>query len=419
MKKYDVVIIWAWAAWFSAAGELDKIWKTYVIIWEKETFWWICPSLWCSPKKIGYKISNEILACKKYDENFEVDYEKVFKERFSFIWNYWEKYIKSLEKGDRNFLVWSAKFLNKNEVIVKLDNWEEEIVYGEKIIISTGSSAINMTDNWMDNAINSNDFFALEKFPKEKDIVFIWSGFISVELAFQAAMFWWKSQKVYIIWRSKTFLKTFDQSLVKILEKDLNNKWIFFIRNVTDISIEKISDDNFVLKTNNADFSEMNASLIIQAIWRKPNTNLDLEKVEVEFSKRGIWVNDFLETNIDNIFAIWDVNWLAQFTPYASLQWKVAVQNMFWKEQSKIQKTLPSNVYSSLVLSTYWESEKSAKDKAIEIKVESVITENSLYYKTHYGIDGLWFKFIFNEKSKKLIWFHSAWLSESCIYYFI
>jgi pyruvate/2-oxoglutarate dehydrogenase complex dihydrolipoamide dehydrogenase (E3) component len=70
---------------------------------------------------------------------------------------------------------------------------------------------------------------------------------------------------------------------------------------------------------------------ILNATGRAPNVhNLGLEAVHVDYdNRRGIYVNDYLQTTNNNIYSCGDCSSAFKFTHVADFQARIAVRNMF------------------------------------------------------------------------------------------
>ena len=71
------------------------------------------------------------------------------------------------------------------------------------------------------------------------------------------------------------------------------------------------------------------------AVGRKPNLEgLGLEEAGVRFSKKGIEVNDRMETNIPGVYAIGDVTGQWLLAHFALAQGEVAAENAMGQERT-------------------------------------------------------------------------------------
>lgn len=85
--------------------------------------------------------------------------------------------------------------------------------------------------------------------------------------------------------------------------------------------------EDIVLKLANG--QTVQGDMLLVAVGRTPNVDtLDLEKAGVTYTRQGIAVNDYLQTNVPHIYAIGDVTTGPKFTHYAGFQGAVAGRNV-------------------------------------------------------------------------------------------
>ena len=183
----------------------------------------------------------------------------------------------------------------------------KELTY-EKLILATGSKSnsipidgVNKEGVWY---IKKN-FEYLKKFRKtvlkSKNIVIVGGGFIGVEFAEEFSNI--KRLNISIIEKSEHCLATsFDEEFNIATEKKLKEKNVNIYTNTI---IEKITGKNKVefVQTKN---KKIPADIVILSIGAKPNINL-LKESKIKIGKNGgIKVNEYMETNFKDIFAVGD-----------------------------------------------------------------------------------------------------------------
>ncbi|HEY9363013.1 MAG TPA: FAD-dependent oxidoreductase [Chitinophagaceae bacterium] len=214
-----------------------------------------------------------------------------------------------------------ASFISADEVHVKLsgDN-EEKTIKAEKIFINTGSQPFMPpipgieTSNKVFTSISLMDQSVLVK-----KLAIIGGGFIGLEFADMYAEF---GAEVTLLDIAETFLPKEDKDIGDEVYKILTAKKINIL---TGVSVEKIEDIDKETVTvqykNKAGYEEaLEASAILVATGRKPMLEgLNIEAAGIKTNKKGyIEVDEFLKTNVANIWAIGDINGGPQFT-YISL----------------------------------------------------------------------------------------------------
>ena len=214
-----------------------------------------------------------------------------------------------------------ASFISADEVHVKLsgDN-EEKTIQAEKIFINTGSQPFipNIpgieTSHKVFTSISLMDQSVLVK-----KLAIIGGGFIGLEFADMYAEF---GAEVTLLDIAETFLPKEDKDIGDEVYKILTAKKINILTGVSVEKIEDIDKETVTVQYKNKDGYEeaLEASAILVATGRKPMLEgLNIEAAGIKTNKKGyIEVDEFLKTNVANIWAIGDINGGPQFT-YISL----------------------------------------------------------------------------------------------------
>ena len=103
---------------------------------------------------------------------------------------------------------------------------------------------------------------------------------------------------------------------------------------LTKSKVDKIQSDVVVVNGK-----EIKPAKILVCVGRRPNLNVDeLEEIGVSFEQNGIKVNDKMQTNVENIYAIGDVTGYYELAHVASRQGEIAAENI----SQTGSKSLPS-----------------------------------------------------------------------------
>lgn len=208
-----------------------------------------------------------------------------------------------------------AKFLSDYQLeVTKLDG-TKEIVSGERIFINTGATPVvpNINGLKLSNKIaTSKEAMEWDKAPEK--LVIIGAGYIGLEFA---SMFNSYGTEVTVIDSREQILLNEDADVREMITNDLIASGINF---KLGVNLEQVHEDdkNVTLLLSNGE--QLLASKVLVATGRQPNTaKLGLENTNIEITDRGaIKVDDYLRTNVKNIWALGDVNGGPQFT-YISL----------------------------------------------------------------------------------------------------
>jgi dihydrolipoamide dehydrogenase len=111
---------------------------------------------------------------------------------------------------------------------------------------------------------------------------------------------------------------------------------------------------------------------LLVAVGRTPNTeNLGLEAAGVALDGRAIGVNEFLQTNVPNIFAIGDVTGKMQLAHVATAQGRVVVDNLIaGKNEARMNyDEIPAAVFTHPEIATIGLTEAAAEARGIPIRM--------------------------------------------------
>ena len=128
--------------------------------------------------------------------------------------------------------------------------------------------------------------------------------------------------------------------------------------------------DNHVYYELNGEELDVAADAILMAVGRIPNTEgLNAEGIGIEFNKRAIAVNEVMQTNIPNIYAIGDVNGKVMLAHTASHEGMVAVAHICGDHADMNYDQIPSCIYINPEISSIGLTEAKAKEQYDNVKV--------------------------------------------------
>ena len=120
-----------------------------------------------------------------------------------------------------------------------------------------------------------------------------------------------------------------------------------------------------------SDEYEVRAERVMLASGRVPNIEeLGLDGIGVETNKAGIVVDDHLRTTVPGIWAAGDVNAVAQFTPVAQYQARIAVADMFGADAPAADySVLPTSIFTDPELGSVGMTEEQALEQGLDVDV--------------------------------------------------
>ena len=367
MKKFDLVVIGGGPGGYVAAIRASQLGKKVALI-ESEHLGGICLNWGCIPTKSLLKNAEVLELIKnssKYGieiKDYSVDWNKVIK-RSRDIANRMGKGIQYLMKKNKIEVINGfAKLIDRNTIQIDGNNTEK--VSAEFIVISTGASANYFPGMEPDgkDIITYKDALVLDKAPKH--IVIIGAGAIGIEFAYFYNTF---GSKVTIIEAQSNILPNEDIDVSKELEKIFKTKKIDILTNSKVENITK-SKSNITVKLQD---TNVKCDKVLVAVGVKANsTGIGLKKNNIKTDNGWIKTNEFMQTNIDNIFAIGDVAgppWLAHV---ASAEAITAVEFICNKKPNPMKyDNIPGCTYCHPEVASVGLTEQQAKDSGYQIKV--------------------------------------------------
>ncbi len=379
MKKYDLVVIGAGPMGTPITMEYAKLNKDkrVLLVDDKGEPGGECLFDGCIPSKIlevsgehfkylqklksfGIEIQNihpkliwETLVNKK--KEILVDRAKSAYESLNFFSNV------TIQKG------W-ASFLSDNSLKIS-DEEKEEIIQFSKVVIATGSRTFipSFRGNGLEKVWDNKIFFDQMILPES--ITIIGNGPSGIEFCQILSKL---GVKVNLIGDVDKILPMIDEEFSDILLKK-----ILLDQNINLILGAKVEEINFhnnsfqLKYIQNSQEQEISSEKVLIATGRTPNIEkLDLEKARVDFQRKGVIVNQYLQTTNPNIYAGGDVAYGSpQFAHTASYSAHIVAQNLFFgKNKFKTDFTKNSWVlFSDPNIVSAGLSEKQAQAKGLEI----------------------------------------------------
>ncbi|MCH8014578.1 MAG: NAD(P)/FAD-dependent oxidoreductase [Candidatus Dadabacteria bacterium] len=368
MKEYDLIVIGTGSAGQNAAyGAKSAGWTVAII--DSLPFGGTCALRGCDPKKVLVGIievidRSEGLKGKGIDSIPKINWKDLMKFKRTFT----EPVPKSNEKAFENSGIETyhgkAAFTGKNSIMV---NSKE--LKAKHFVIAVGDTPMKLNIKGEEHLTYSDEFLELDELPK--DITFIGGGYISFEFAHIAAR---AGSKVRVLHRSSRALKNFDQDIVKMLLKEFEDIGIDVILDAPVTSIERKNGKLIVAGKYETD-------MVVHGAGRVANVeDLNLEKAGVEYDKKGIKVNEYLQTSNTSIYAGGDcVNVGLALTPVAGMHGNVIAKNLLNGNKIKTDHTATASaVFTYPVLAMVGLTEERAKK--LNIDYEKSFGDSSSWY---------------------------------------
>jgi len=373
MVEKDIVIIGGGPGGYVAAIRAAQLGGKVALI-EKEELGGTCLNWGCIPTKAllrGAEILDIIEGGKEYGVlagAVSVDFAKLMARK--------DRAVKTLVGGVTGLMKangievikGAARLVSPQKIEVVNSKQEKEIHQARKIIIASGSvsAEIPIPGAKLSGVIDSYGALALKQVPES--LVVIGAGPIGLEFGTVYAAL---GAKVTVLELLPQVLPSEDPEIAAALEKSLRR---FKIQTLTGVKVQKIAEgsEGKMLVTAGAGGEEkvFPAQYVLMAVGRKPNVEgLGLEEAGVKFSRKGIEVNDRMETNVPGVYAIGDVTGKWLLAHYASAQGEVAAKNALGQEEQMDERVVPRCVYTIPEVASVGLTEQKAGEEGYEVKV--------------------------------------------------
>ena len=364
--KADLLIIGAGPGGYETALAAARQGKS-VVLFNGGQLGGTCLNEGCIPTKCLCR-NAEVISTFKEGEKFGID-DFTFAVDYNKILSRKKEVVETLRSGVETMLaqakvtVVNAKASFKDSKTLVADGEEYT---GDNIIIATGSvsKSLPIPGHDLDCVMDSTAILNLEYIPAQLTI--IGGGVIGMEFA---SIFNQLGSKVTVIEYMKQILPPFDSDIAKRLKQALAKKGIEII---TGAAAKEIRQNEFyeIEVTYEAKGKEgkVVSSDLLMAVGRSPRVDgLNLEAAGVNYSAKGIPVDDFMQTNIPGIYAIGDVNARMMLAHVASAQGERAL-NVINEEKDNLRFDLvPSAVFTVPECGMVGKTQEQCKEEGIEV----------------------------------------------------
>ncbi len=254
-----------------------------------------------------------------------------------------------------------ASFKDSHTVVVG----EQE--YGaDYIIIATGSLSASLPIPGADlpGILTSKEILDIQEVPRR--LCVIGGGVIGLEFA---SIFRSFGSEVTVLEYCKEILPRFDTDLAKRLRQSLGKRGIEISTQSQVLSIEESDGEYTVAYSRKGKEETVVADKVLMAVGRRANVaSLNLDDAGIDFTGRGITVNDVMQTNIPNIYAIGDVNGLMMLAHAATFQGIVALDHIMGVENTIDLSVMPAAVFTSPEAAAVGKTEDECREQGIPVK---------------------------------------------------
>ncbi|MCF8057477.1 MAG: FAD-dependent oxidoreductase [Desulfocapsa sp.] len=247
-------------------------------------------------------------------------------------------------------------------------NLGSERISAKSWVIATGSSPAPPRISALNNIsyITNKEIFSLDRLPQS--MIVLGGGPIAIEMtqAFNRL-----GTKVSVVQRSAQILSKEDRDMADEVMEVLTGEGVQFYLGATVTDAREENGTKKITLQQGEEEIRLSADTVLLAQGQSPNiADFGLEKIDLEYTPRGIVVDNRMRTSQKHIYAPGDINGAFQFTHAAGYEGGIVVANAIFHLPRKVNtKWMPWCTYTEPELASIGMNEKQAKAANIEYKV--------------------------------------------------
>ncbi len=373
MKKFNVAIIGGGPGGYVTAIRL-KQYGINAVVFEKERLGGVCLNWGCIPTKSLVKVA-ELYHEMEIAEDFGIsvgnvalDYEKVWERKNNIV----EQLVGGIE-----FIFEKRAIPCIKEKVTKIEKDNDFTIYTESekytatyVILATGSKPKELPFMKFDGdkILSSRDILSMKELPKS--LAIIGGGVIGCEFA---TIYKQMGVDVQIIEFLPNLISTEDAEISKKLASKLKrNKIKLHMKKA--VESYRVEDGKIVLKLSKG--KEVMAEKVLVSVGRVPVCDIEFVGFEPETERGMMQIDDKMQTNVENLFAIGDITGKLMLAHTASKQGLIVadilnnkINNTSIPIQKLDYKKIPACIFTNPEVASVGYNEEDAKEKFGEILV--------------------------------------------------
>jgi mercuric reductase len=277
------------------------------------------------------------------------------------------------------------------------------VLEADRILIATGSCTAVPPIDGIDEVGWIDHVSALELTELPSSLLVVGAGAVGLEFGQIFGRF---GAQVTIVDALERIAAAADAEASETLAEALTDEGIEL---ATSVFVQRVRRDGSevvatIAPRDGSEPYEVRAGTVMLASGRVPNLEgLNLEAAGVETTKTGIAVDERMRTAVDGIWAAGDVNGVAQFTPAAQYQARIAVANMFGDDGSADHSLLPTSIFTDPELGSVGLTEEQARERGHDVGVgRNEHVRRFSYIRAKHGL----FKVVFDTTTRKVLGLH-------------
>ncbi len=398
--NYELIIIGAGPGGYEMAAEAAACGLNVAIV-ERDLVGGTCLNRGCIPTKAlcrNAEVVNLMRDAARWGVNcgdITVDYSVAHARKDEVVKQLRDGVQMLLSQPGITLIEGEARFTGPHTIMVG-----DQEYTGKSIVIATGSAPRGLPIEGADLAMTSDDVLAMSDLPKSMCIV--GGGVIGMEFA---AIFSSFGVEVTVVEFCKEILPPFDKDIAKRLKQVLSKRGIKVITQAAVKSLAKGDDGITVTYDLKGKEQSLVAERVLMSVGRQPVLPAGLDAAGINVSRRGIEVNNEMETSVSGVYAIGDVNGLCMLAHAASAQGQVALNSILGENHKVKLNIVPSAVFTVPELAMVGLTEDQCTERDMKVVVKKAFFRSNGKAVSMDETDGL-IKMIVDASTRKIVGCH-------------
>jgi len=378
MSSFDVVIIGSGPGGYVSAIRCAQLGFKTAIVEKYNSLGGTCLNVGCIPSKALLSSSHHYAEIAHFADHgievsgdVKVNLEKMIARKQGVVDQTVGGINYLMDKNKITVFNGLGSFVDANHIAVAKEDGTSETIEAKYTVIATGSKPSSLPFIKIDKEriITSTEALALKEVPKH--LVIIGGGVIGIELG---QVYLRLGAQVSVVEFMDRIIPGMDGALSKELTKVLKKQGMKFYVSHKVKSVER-NGDAVVVQAENAkgETITLEGDYSLVSVGRRPYTDgLNADKAGVKISDRGqVEVNDHLQTNVSNIYAIGDVVRGAMLAHKAEEEGTMVAEILAGQKPHIDYNLIPGVVYTWPEVAAVGQTEEQLKASGTEYKVGS------------------------------------------------
>ncbi|GAA0872310.1 dihydrolipoyl dehydrogenase [Gangjinia marincola] len=376
MNTYDVAVIGSGPGGYVAAIRCAQLGMKTVLIEKYNSLGGTCLNVGCIPSKALLDSSHHYEdAVKHFEEHgieipgeVKVNLEKMIGRKQAVVDQTVSGIDFLMNKNDIEVIHGVGSFKDATHIEINLTKGETQTIEAKNIIVATGSkpSSLPFIEIDKERIITSTEALSLKEIPKH--MILIGGGVIGLELG---QVYKRLGAEVTVVEYMDRIIPTMDRAQSKEMLKVFKKQKMKFALSHQVHDVKRNGDEVTVkAKDKKGNEVEFKGDYVLVAVGRKAYTDgLNAQAAGLQLDERGrIEVNEYLQTNVTNIYAIGDVVKGAMLAHKASEEGSFVAEVIAGQKPHINYNLVPGVVYTWPEVASVGKTEDELKDAGVAYK---------------------------------------------------